>query len=147
MSNDSKPNSTKQEDDSTSICDVLKTDTSEIIKKLESQAPTLFQNYSNLYTEYLHMFDDLFGTCYISEKEFFDKLNIDPIILKQIKVNSESMKKNYLDIIDMNTKYLDEYFKIRISTVKSFDSFMHVMMDSYAKTLSQFNKSLNVSEK
>jgi hypothetical protein len=68
-----------------SFCDILKTDTSEIIKKLESQAPSIFQNYSNLYTEYLHMFDDLFGTCYISEKEFFDNLNINPKTLQQIE--------------------------------------------------------------
>ena len=143
MGEDSELKSVKQEENELSICDVLKTDTSEIIKKLESQVPSVFQNHSNLYTEYLHMWDDLFGTCYISEKEFFDKLNIDPIILKQIKINSESMKKSYLEFIDVNTKYWDEYFKIRISTVKSFDNFMHVMMESYAKTLSQFNKSLN----
>ena len=140
--NDSSKSDIKNEND-VSICDVLKTDTSEIIKKLESQVPSVFQNYSNLYNEYLHMFDDLFGTCYISEKEFFDKLNIDPIILKQIKTNSESMKKSYLELIDVNTKYLDEYFKMRISAVKSFDNLMHMMMESYAKTLSQFNKSLN----
>jgi len=140
--NDSSKSDIKNEND-VSICDVLKTDTSEIIKKLASQVPSVFQNYSNLYNEYLHMFDDLFGTCYISEKEFFDKLNIDPIILKQIKTNSESMKKSYLEFIDVNTKYWDEYFKMRIFAVKSFDSFMHVMMESYAKTLSQFNKSLN----
>jgi hypothetical protein len=132
-----------QQGNKLSFCDILKTDTSEIIKKLESQAPSIFQNYSNLYTEYLHMFDDLFGTCYISEKEFFDKLNIDPKILQQIKKNSESMKKNYLEFLDMNTKYWDEYFKMRMSSIKSFDSFIHTMLESYSKTLSQFNKSLN----
>ena len=138
MDNDTK-SAEKHDDKKLSLCDVLKEDTSEIIKKLESQTPSLFQNYSNLYTAYLHMFDDIFGTCYISEKEFFDKLNIDPNILKQIKTNSESIKKSYLEYIDMNTKYLDEYFKMRISAVKSFDSFMHVMMESYGKFLSQFN--------
>ena len=126
-----------------SICDVLKSDTSEIIKKLESQAPSTFQNFSNLYAEYLHMFDDLFGTCYISEKQFFDKLNIDPKILEQLKGNSNSLKKSYLEMIDMNTKYWDEYFKMRISTMKSFDIFMHTIMESYAKTMTPFNKSTN----
>lgn len=138
MDTSTKSNSEKQ-DEKISLCDVLKSDTSEIIKKLELQAPSLFQNYSNLYAEYLHMWDDLFGTCYISEKQFFDKLNIDPKTLTQIKKNSESIKKNYLEFIDMNTKYWDEYFKMRISAVKSFDSFMHVMMESYGKFLSQFN--------
>lgn len=140
MDDDSSRTSVKQEE-KLSICDVLKTDTSEIIKKLESQAPSIFQNSSNLYAEYLHMWDDLFGTCYISEKEFFDKLNIDPITLKQIKDNSNSIKKNYLEFIDMNTKYWDEYFKLRISTVKSYDNLLHTMIDSYAKMFSEFNKS------
>ena len=141
MDNDVK-STEKHDDKKLSLCDILKEDTSEVIRKLESQTPSLFQNYSNLYTEYLHMFDDVFGTCYISEKEFFDKLNIDPNILKQIKTNSESMKKSYLEYIDMNKKYLDEYFKMRISAVKSFDSFMHVMMESYGKFLSRFNNTL-----
>jgi len=139
MQDDSKPNTKKQADD-ISLCDVLKEDTSEVLRTLESHTPSLFQNYSNLYTEYLHMFDDIFGTCYISEKEFFDKLNVDPNILKQIKSNSESIKKSYLEYINMNTKYLDEYFKMRISAVKSFNSFSHVMMESYAQSLLQLNK-------
>ena len=147
MSNDTEQNHAKQEDNNISFCDVLKTDTSKIIKKLESQVPLLFQNYSNLYAEYLHMWDDLFGICYVSEKQFFDKLNIDPKLLKQIKENSEITKKNYLEIIDVNTKYWDEYFKMRISAIKSFDNFMHVMAESYAKTLSQFNKSVDSSLK
>lgn len=146
MDNDTK-SAEKQDEKKLSLCDVLKEDTSEVIRKLESQTPSLFQNYSNLYTAYLHMFDDIFGTCYISEKEFFDKLNIDPNILKQLKSNSELIKKNYLEYIDMNTKYLDEHFKMRISAVKSFDIFIHTMMESYAKTLSQFNKSLDKHEK
>jgi len=123
-----------------SLCNVLKSDTSEIIKKLESQAPKMFQNYSDLYIEYLHILDDLFGTCYISEKQFFDKLNIDPGILNQLKENSKSIKKNYLDFLDMNAKYFDEYFKMRILAVKTFDDYIHVAMQSYAKALSVFNK-------
>ena len=141
MANESLQKDASKEGETISLCDIVKTDTSEIIKKLEAQAPSIFQNYSNLYTQYLHLFDDMFGACYISEKEFFDKLNIDPKTLNQIKKNSESIKKSYLDLIDMNAKYWDEYFKIRISAVKSFDDLIHTMMEPYAKTLSQLNES------
>ena len=55
--NESKPD--KQEE-KLSICEIMKDDTSEVIRKIESQIPSLFQNYSNLYTKYLHMFDDMF---------------------------------------------------------------------------------------
>lgn len=129
-----------------SICDVMKGDTSEIIQKLESSVPSLVQNYSDLYTAYLHMFDDLFGTCYMAEKEFFDKLNIDQKTLKEIKRNSDIIKNQYLNNIDMTAKFFDAYVQMRISAVKSFDTYMHAMMDSYAKTLSQFNQSMNSSK-
>ena len=123
-----------------SICDIVKNDTSEIIKKMEYQMPSMFQNYSDLYTAYLHMFDDILDTCYITEKEFFDKLNIDQGILQQIKENSETVRSYYLDNMDMAQKFFDEYVKIRIDAIKSFDRYVHTMMEAYAKMLSQFNK-------
>ena len=141
--NESKPD--KQEE-KLSVCDIMKEDTSEVIKKMESKMPSLFQNYSNLYTKYLHMLDDIFGTCYIAEKEYFDKLNIDQGILRQIKTNSESMKNNYVENIDMAAKFFDEYVKMRISAIQSFDNYVHVMMESYAKMFSQFNKSSESSD-
>jgi len=124
-----------------SVCDIMKEDTSKIIKKMESQMPSMFQNYSDLYTAYLHMFDDLFGTCYIAEKEFFDKLNTDQGILQQIKENSETVRRYYTDNIDMMQRSFDEYVKMRIDAIKSFDRYVHTMMEAYTKTLSQFNKS------
>jgi hypothetical protein len=140
---ESKPDT---QEEGSSICDIMKEDTSEVIKKMESKMPSLFQNYSDLYTEYLHMFDDIFGTCYIAEKEYFDKLNIDQGILRQIKANSESMKNNYVENIDMAAKFFDEYVKMRVSAIQSFDNYVHVMMESYAKMFSQFNKSAKPSD-
>lgn len=128
-----------------SVCDIMKGNTSEIIKKFEYQIPSMVQNYSNLYTAYLHLFDNLFGTCYINEKEFFDKLNIDQAILKQLKDNSDSIKNRYIENIEITTKFLDEQIKMRISAIQSFENLAHVMMDSYAKTLSQFNRSISCS--
>ena len=89
-----------------------------------------------------HMFDDIFGTCYIAEKEFFDKLNIDQGILRQIKANSESLKNSYIENINMSARFFDELIKMRISAIKSVDSYVHTMMESYANMLSQFNKSV-----
>ena len=66
-----------KENETTSICDVMKDNTSEIIQKLELQIPTFMQLYSDLYTKYLHMLDDLYSSCYLSEKEFLDKLGMD----------------------------------------------------------------------
>ena len=134
-----------QQEEKLSICDVMKEDTSEVIKKMESKMPSMFQSYSDMYVKYLHTLDDVFGTCYIAEKEFFDKLNIDQGILRQIKQNSESMRKNNIESIDMATKFFDEYVKMHNSAINSFDNYAHTMMESYAKALSQFNRSTTKS--
>lgn len=134
-------NSNTEKQDNLSLCEVFKNDTSEVMRKLESQTPSLFQNYSNLYTAYLHMWDNLFGTCFISEKKFFDKLNLDQSLLKQFKSNSEDIKKICLENIDMNTQFIDQYTKMRTSSIQSFDRYVHVLMESYANYLSQLNPS------
>ncbi len=140
MEKDNKGKTLKDEN-TISICDLMKEDTSEIIRKLESKVPSHVQNYSNLYTEYLHGLDDLFGTCYIAEKEFFDKLNIDQSILRQVREHSRIVKENYLDGVEMGTKFLDEYVKMRISAINIFDGYFNTMMESYSKMFSQFNNS------
>lgn len=128
--------------DDISVCDIMKNNTSTIINKIESQIPTLFQMQSDVYREYLHSIDDLFGTCFISEKEFFEKLNFDQNTLKFFNNYWKNVTKVYLTQIDISTNFLRTYSQMRISTIKSFDSYMHMIMEYYAKMLSQFNSSL-----
>lgn len=123
-----------------SVCDIMKNNTSEVIKKLEAQIPSSVQQYSDLYTTYLHTIDDMFGTCYIAEKEFYDKLNLDQGVLREFQEFSNVLTKTYLDQIEMSAKYVEAYVQIRKSSLKAYDNFMHILMSSYAKTLSQFNK-------
>ncbi len=123
----------------------MKNNTSEVIKKIESQAPSLIQKYSDLYMTYLHTIEDISGTCYISEKEFFDKLNIDQGILKEAEKFFSALTSMYLNQIEVSSKYLEANVQMRVLTLKTYDNFMHVMMDSYAKTLSQFNKFITSS--
>lgn len=125
-----------------SVCDIMKGNTSEIIKKIESQIPTYFQMHSDVYTEFLHTMDDLFGTCFIAEKEFFDKLNFDQYTLKLFDSYWKNITKMYSSQIDMSTNFLRAYSQMRISGIKLFDNYMHVMMESYTKMLSQYNFSL-----
>jgi len=40
------------------------------------QIPSHFQIYSDMYKVYLHVIDDIFGTCVMSEEEFFEKMNM-----------------------------------------------------------------------
>ncbi len=130
-----------------SVCDIMKTNTSKIIQKFESKIPPRFQQYSDLYAAYLHTIDDIYGTCYISEKEFFDKLNIDQGVLHSIQDYSKTLTDAYLVQIDQFAKFTQEFVQTQISSLKVYDDFMHTMMDSYAKNLSQFNKTANSSNK
>ena len=92
-----------------SICDIMKNRTSEIVKKIECQLPLTVQQYSDLYTAYLHSIDDVFGTCYISQKEFFDKLGISQEALRNFDKYLESISKSYQDWIDLSSKYGQDY--------------------------------------
>ena len=129
-----------------SVCDVMKEDTSRIIQKLESQIPSKFQQYSDLYAAYLHTLDDVFGTCYLSEKEFFDRLDIDQGLLSAYKKYSNVFTDTYLQQMDYLSKLRDEHVQIQISSLQIYDNLMHVMMDSYAKMLAQFNRAANSFE-
>ena len=73
-----------EEMNSLSICDIFKDNTSRIINTLEMQIPSHFQIYSDMYKEYLHLINDIFGTCILSEKEFFDKMKIDNNLIKKL---------------------------------------------------------------
>ena len=134
-----KENSAKND---VSMCDIMKGNTSEIIKKMESQIPTYFQMHSDVYREFLHTIDDLFGTCFIAEKEFFEKLNFDQYTLRLFDSYWKNVTKMYSSQIDMSTDFLKAYSQMRITGIKLFDSYMHTAMESYAKMLSQFNSSL-----
>jgi hypothetical protein len=125
--------------DTISVCDVMKNNTSEIIQKLESQIPTLAQLSSDLYTKYLHMMDDFYSTCYVSEKEFFDKLGLDQKALGVADTYWKSITEMTKNQIELATKFAKMYVQFRLSTLDSYDKAVHLMMDSYAKAWTQFN--------
>jgi hypothetical protein len=137
-----KKSSKKSPQTKISVCDIMKNNTSSIIKKMEFQVPVYLQQYTDLFTAYLHSFDQIFGTCYIAEKEFFDKLEIDQNTLKSFDNISNTFKDIISSQIDISTQVLDTYVKTRISTIESFDKYAQVMMRIYANMLSQFNSTL-----
>jgi len=127
------------EQDKISVCDVMKSKTSSVIRKMQSQIPSYVQEYSDLYAEYLHTVDDLFGTCYLSEKEFFDKLNIDQKTLKAFDNLWGFWEKTTTSQIETSTNFMRTNIQMRVSAIKSYDKYVHTMMDFYSKMLSQYN--------
>jgi len=128
---------------SISVCDIMKSDTSKIIKKMESQIPIYMQLFSDLYMKYLHSLDDLYGTCYMAEKEFFDKMPLDKGALQVLDGYSKVWTQFVLSQIDMSTNFIRSYVEVRKSAIESYDRYMHLWMESYAQYLSQFNSFMN----
>lgn len=126
--------------DKISICDLVKNDSSEIIHKMESKVPTIIQRYTDLYSEYLKLCDNLFGTCYIAEKEFFDKLNLDQNLLREVKKSSNQLKNQALNNVEFGTSFFDVMIKTRISAIRTYDIYMRTMLETWSKILSEYNK-------
>lgn len=129
-----------------SVCDIMKNNTSAVIRKMESQIPSYMQLYSDLYTAYLHLWDDFFGTCYTSEKQFFDKMGVNQNTLNAFDKYCSTLRKNSISQTEMSTNFLKAYVQMRISAINSYDRYMHLVMDNYAKTLSQFNNAFEKQE-
>lgn len=137
-------NSKKQNNSQTfSVCDIMKNNTSKIIKKLESQIPPTFQLYSDLYSEYLHSFDDFFGTCYLAEKELLDKLGSDKKALQNFQEISDTITKNFEKQIEITNNMQRTFIKMRTDWIKIYEQQIHIMMDFYSKFLSNINTNLN----
>jgi len=125
--------------DTISICDIMKNNTAKIIREMESQVPTYTQLYSDLYTKYLHVIDDLYSTCYVSEKEFFGKLGMDKTTLGAFDAYWKFITDMTISQIELTTDFAKMYVQFRLSALDSYDKVVHLMMDSYAKAWIQFN--------
>ena len=134
-----KKKTESSEKDTISICDIMQNNTSKVIRKMEFQIPTFAQLYSDLYMKYLHSIDDLYSTCYISEKDFIDKLGMDKKAIQAYDAYWKSITDRTISQIDMGTNFAKMYVQFRQSTIDSYDKVVHLMMDSYARAWNQFN--------
>lgn len=121
-----------------SICEIMKNNTSDIIQKLEVEIPILFQNYSDLYSRYLHSIQDLFGVCHLAEKQYFDKMYVDQKVLKSFDEHWKFMTNIAELQIGVSTDFLKSYVQFRLSIIDSWDKYTHTAMNTYAKMLSKF---------
>ena len=135
-----KEQSAKNEETGTnSICDLMKTNNSEILQKIEFQTPIILQGYTDLFTKYLHSFDLIFGACRISEKQFFDKFDINHSVLEETALYWNLIKNTTILQIESYSKFLQDYFDFRISTMESFDKSIQAFLEYYTQALSKFN--------
>ena len=130
-----------------SVCDVMKDNTSKIIKKLESQIPFSTQHYFDLYAAFLHSIDDVFGTCYIAEKQFFDKIGFDQNMLKSIKYVSDQFTNVLLTQVEMTSNLQKSHLQFQKSVLGMSEQYTHSFVDSYWKSLTELNRFLENTKK
>lgn len=118
-----------------SVCGVMKDNTIDVIQKLESEMPAIFQGYADLYTRYLHSIQDMFGTCSLAEKQYFDKMGVDQNILKAYDDYLKSVTTIMKSQIDFSTDFTKRYIQFRLSSIDSWDKYTHTCIDMYAKFL------------
>lgn len=124
-----------------SVCDVMKSNTSRIMKKLEMQMPTLAQTYSNYYRTYLHYLDDIFGVGYIAEEEIFKKMGINQGAVKAFQKMSDDYTSIVESQIDIFNNLQKSQLEMQFKMVKAYDFYAHYMLDSFSKFLSYNNVS------
>jgi hypothetical protein len=132
------------EDKSTlSICDILKNNTTKVIKKLESQIPPNIQTSSNLYTQYLHLLDDYFGTCYLWQKQYFDKLGFDKNMLEAIDNYWNVVTDLYCSQIEVITGTQKSSADVQEKMMHLCDQYIHQALDYYGKVFADALAKMN----
>ena len=134
-----KENSNQAENTQTdSVAQILKNNTHEVTKKLESQLPLKVQQFSELYSAYLHSMNNTFDSCITCEKELFDKLGVDKGVVKAFGEYTKAHTDNLLLQMDYYAQYRKYASDTQLSAMKSWDNFATTMMDYNFKVFDQF---------
>ena len=118
-----------------SVCDVMRDNTNEVIMKIEGLLPSYIESVTDLQSEGLRITRDFFGTCYIAEKEFLDKMGVDQKAIESFDKFLKIITKTTVSEIDMINNFQRTWTENIMSSMKSYDDYVKVMLSSYAKML------------
>lgn len=118
-----------------SVCDVMRDNTNEVIMKIEGLLPSYIESVTDLQSEGLRITRDFFGTCYIAEKELLDKMGVDQKAIESFDKFLKIITKTTVSEIDMLNNFQRTWTENIMSSMKSYDDYVKVMLSSYAKML------------
>jgi hypothetical protein len=136
-SNQIENKETVENTETNSVAQILKNNTHEITKKLESQLPLKMQQFSELYTAYLHSMNNTFDSCITCEKELFEKLGVDKGIIKAFGEYTKTCTDTMLQQMDYYAQFRKYSTDTQLSAVKSWDDFMTTMVGYNLKIFDQ----------
>jgi len=126
-----------------SVCDIWKDNVHKVITKMEYQTPIYLQAYSQVHAEFLHSIDSLFGTCYIWQKQYFDKMGIDQKVINAYGNLCDSNTGNIFELMDVYANYKKFQADSIIDSMKTGNNYLHWWVDMCGKTMSFWNSQLN----
>ena len=118
-----------------SVCDVMRDNTNEVIMKIEGLLPSYIESVTDLQSEGLRITRDFFGTCYIAEKELLETMGIDQKAIEAFDKFLKIITKTTVSEIDMINNFQRTWTENIMSSMKSYDDYIKVMLSSYAKML------------
>ena len=131
-------NKKSEETESDSISQILKNNTHKFTKKLESQLPLKMQQFSELYTAYLHSVNNTFDSCTTCEKELFEKLGMDKGLIKAFGKYTKVCTDSMLQQMDYYAQFRKYSTDAQLSAMKSWDNFMASIIEYNLKIFDQF---------
>lgn len=119
---------------------MYKDNVSKVISRMEKHLPVHLQMYSDMYREYLHTLDDVFGTCMRAENAF-EKMFPHQDFLEYAKPYADSITDVWIKYVDDFDNYLKWYTQMRITYMKSYDESVHALINPYSAMLTWISKS------
>lgn len=123
----------------TSMPNIMKDNTSEIIGKIDSKIPIYVQLYSDLYKKYLHIANNFCTASCLAQKEFFDKMEVNNVMSTMFDAYLGSAKQMVLLQIDINENMIQSYVSHRLTVLDFYDQLMSRNITNFAKMFSLFN--------
>lgn len=120
-----------------SVCDIMHTNATNVIEKMESLLPMNMQMYSDFYTECLHSLQDLFGACYIAENGILSKMGIDQKALQSFDTYAKTITRSAIAQIEMANNIQKTQLQTQISAIKTLDEYIRLTLDYYSRMLSR----------
>ena len=113
----------------------MRDSTNQIIMKIEGLLPVYIESFTDLQSEGLRIARDFFGTCYIAEKEILDNMGVDQKAVESFDRYSKAITKTTIFEIDAMNSFQKTFAENIMSTMKSYDEYVKVMLSSYSKML------------
>lgn len=123
----------------TVVQNIIQDNTLEIIEKIDSKIPKYIQLYSDLYKKYLQMASNLCAKSYLTQKEFYEKMEVGDTRFAMFDAYLESMKKMVLLQIDITETMFQSYVGFRLTALDFYDQMMSSGILNFSKMCPMLN--------